>query len=102
MSDSKIKRRVWQCPLCERRYKIPASAKDPKLCPQCKKADVEPPTGVPNDTTGSMRKVSTPAPSSTPATLPLPTPVPQSFGCLHQPTQPDSQHGKRPCNYSVL
>ena len=59
MPGRKIERRVWQCPVCEQRYNIPASAKDPKLCPQCEKARiVEPPTGVSNDTTSSMSVLS--------------------------------------------
>jgi len=35
MSGSKIERRKWQCPVCERRYNIPVTAKTPSLCPQC-------------------------------------------------------------------
>ncbi|MFQ5733036.1 MAG: trypsin-like peptidase domain-containing protein [Planctomycetaceae bacterium] len=28
-------RRRWQCPSCERTFKIPVSSKTPKLCPEC-------------------------------------------------------------------
>ena len=31
-------RQLWQCPQCSRRYKIPADAPTPKLCPDCKKS----------------------------------------------------------------
>ncbi len=37
MSSDKIKRRVWQCPGCERRFTIPANDADPAECPNCRK-----------------------------------------------------------------
>ena len=36
MANQRTKRRVWQCPSCEKRYKIRATAKDPERCPKCK------------------------------------------------------------------
>ena len=35
MTDQRTKRRVWQCPSCEKRYKIRATSKAPTACPKC-------------------------------------------------------------------
>lgn len=35
MSERVIARRLWQCPSCGKRYRIPAAAPDPGLCPDC-------------------------------------------------------------------
>lgn len=35
MSKSKIERRLWRCPFCNREYRIPANADDPMACREC-------------------------------------------------------------------
>lgn len=35
MTTSKVERRLWKCPYCQREYRIPASADDPMACPEC-------------------------------------------------------------------
>jgi hypothetical protein len=36
-----IERIQWTCPVCQRRYMIPASAPKPSRCPQCRQSDQE-------------------------------------------------------------
>jgi hypothetical protein len=36
-----IQRIQWMCPVCKRRYAIPATAPTPTLCPQCRRAEAE-------------------------------------------------------------
>ena len=36
-----IERIQWTCPICKRRYAIPATAPTPSRCPQCRQAEEE-------------------------------------------------------------
>jgi hypothetical protein len=36
-----IQRIQWTCPICKRRYAIPATAPTPSRCPQCRQAEAE-------------------------------------------------------------
>jgi hypothetical protein len=36
-----IQRIQWTCPVCKRRYAIPATAPTPSRCPQCRQAEAE-------------------------------------------------------------
>jgi len=53
MVKKRTKRRVWECPICERRYKIRATAKDPVACPKCAKLSA-------NDASASSQPAATP------------------------------------------
>ena len=53
MADQRTERRVWQCPSCEKRYKIRATAKDPVACPKCAKLSA-------NDASASSQPAATP------------------------------------------
>lgn len=36
MTGSKVQRVEWRCPVCDRRYRIPADSTLPQACPQCR------------------------------------------------------------------
>jgi hypothetical protein len=40
-STMTIQRIQWTCPICKRRYAIPATAPTPSRCPQCRQAEEE-------------------------------------------------------------
>jgi hypothetical protein len=42
-----IQRIQWTCPICKRRYAIPATAPTPSRCPQCRQAEEAAATGEP-------------------------------------------------------
>ena len=43
-----IQRIQWTCPICKRRYAIPATAPTPSRCPQCRQAEEEAAAGEPD------------------------------------------------------
>jgi hypothetical protein len=46
-STMTIQRIQWTCPICKRRYAIPATAPTPSRCPQCRQAEEEAAAGEP-------------------------------------------------------
>jgi hypothetical protein len=43
-----IQRIQWTCPICKRRYAIPATAPTPARCPQCRQAEEAAASGAPS------------------------------------------------------
>ncbi len=48
-STMTIQRIQWTCPICKRRYAIPATAPTPSRCPQCRQAEEEAASGEPGE-----------------------------------------------------